>query len=233
MPHRLPTWSEVNAQGASPTALALRDALMHPPDRQPAPHEPEAFVDVLSRLLARATVQDCVWAGFTFDAARSPLYGCLVEHGCRASIELSGDDASSALHRAVCVGWIDDYGTRAWVDGVELPVPRDEDGRPQADPHGTGWCAQRWFFIEIGGLHGHPRSDPADQLRLGTVRGLLVWDAERRTAHLEWPREDEAWTSPGASVRDGRLLVHASRARMHVDAPARSIPLDQAFSAAA
>jgi hypothetical protein len=232
MPHRLPTWSEVHAQGPSPTALALRDWLMAPA-RQPGPHEPDAFVDGLARLLAVATVEDCIYAAFEFDPARSPLYGKLVEQGVLASIELCGGFPPAAAHRAVCVGWIDDRGTRAWVDGVELPLPRDEEGRPRADPQGTGWWGQRWYFIEIGGLYGHPRSDPADLLRLGTVRGLLVWDAQRRAAHVEYPRDDERWTSPGASVQGGCLLIHASRAGMNVEAPARTIPLDVAFAAAA
>ena len=234
MPHGWPTWREVNAQGASPKALALREALMHAPGQPPQPREPDTFVDGhgLARLLVSATVRACIWAGFEFDAVRSPPYGCLVEHGCQASIELGGNDPSAASHRAVCVGWIDDHGKRAWVDGVELPVPRDDDGRPRTNPHGTGWCAQRWFFIEISGLLGHARSEAADLLRLGTVRGLLVWDTERHTGHLKWPGEDEAWTTPGASVHDGRLLIHASRARMHVGATARTIPLEQAFSVA-
>ena len=161
----------------------------------------------LAELLAGATLEDCVYAGFEFDPVRTPLRGKLVcDQGCLAIIEFSGDDAGTARHRAACISWMDEFGTRAWVDGDELPVPSD-DGVPLGDPYATGWCAGRWFFIEIGGLDDHPRRDPSTHKRLGPVRGLLIHDADTRMSRIEYPDDSQLWTSPRPLDR-GRRAAH-------------------------
>lgn len=230
MPHRLPPWSEVHAE-VSPRAQALEDWLLDPGLRQ-GPGWRERFAEGWARLLAEATVKDCLYVGFRFEPGRSPLRGRLSDQGWLGTVEFCGDDARAARHRAVCVSWIDDYGARAWVDGVELPVPRAGDGCPLADPHLTGWSAGRWWAIGVGGLLDHPLDDPAEGLWLGSVRGLLVWDAQRRAAHLELPRHDELWTAPAMAVEEGELRIWASREEVGLAAPARRIALARAFGGA-
>jgi hypothetical protein len=220
----------VHATGASPRALALRDWLIDPAQRFGARwHEP--FVSGLAERLASATLDDCVFAGFEFDAVRTPPLGTAVcDGGCFATIEFSADDAVAARHRAVCISWMNEYGTRVWVDGIELPVPSD-DGLPLADPYATGWCVGRYFFIEIGGLDHHPRRDPAVDQPLGHARGLLIHDADARATRIEVPDDSQLWTSPRPLVEGGELRLYATRDDVGHGAPARVIPLEGAFAA--
>jgi hypothetical protein len=225
--NRIPTWSDVHASGASPRALALQAWLIEPQQRLgPAWQEP--FVNGLADLLAAASVDDCVYAGFEFDPAREPLRGTLVDQGCLVSVEFSGGGDAPG-HRAVCIAWMDDIGAHVWIDGMALPVPIDETGSPQANPHATGWCAGRYYFVEIGGLFGHPLSDPDAGGRMGNVRGLLAFDAQRRVARLEYPSDSELWTSPRPSVESGNLRIHATRDALAAGTPARVITLHEAF----
>jgi hypothetical protein len=219
----------VHAKGASPRALALRAWLVEPAQRLGARwHEP--FVTGLAERLADATLDDCVFAGFQFDAVRTPPLGTVVcDDGSFATIEFSAD-AGTARHRAMCIGWMDEYGTRVWVDGAELPVPSD-DGLPLADPYATGWCEGRYFFIEIGGLDHHPRRDPAVDQRLGPVRGLLIHDADAGATRIEYPADSQLWTSPRPVVESGELRIYATRDEAGHGAPARVIRLDRAFAA--
>lgn len=134
MSSRIPRWSDVHDKGASPRALALRDWLIEPHQRLGAQWE-EQFVAGMVELLASATLDDCVYAGFEFDPVRKALRGKTIwDRGYWASIEFSADDASTARHRAVCFIRMDEYGTRVWIDGAALPVPCD-DGVPLAEPH--------------------------------------------------------------------------------------------------
>ncbi len=220
----------MHAKGASPRALALQAWLIEPEQRL-GEHWQERFVPGLAELLAGATLEDCVYAGFEFDPVRTPLRGKLVcDQGCLAIIEFSGDDAGTARHRAVCISWMDEFGTRAWVDGDELPVPSD-DGVPLGDPYATGWCAGRWFFIEIGGLDYHPRRDPSVHKRLGPVRGLLIHDADTRMSRIEYPDDSQLWTSPRPVIEGGELRIYATCDEVERGAPERVIPLEKAFVA--
>jgi hypothetical protein len=213
----------VHEKGPSPHAHAL-EAWFIEPARRLGPEWRQPFVTGLAELMALATLDDCVYAGFEFDPAFKPLQGTAVAQECLASIEFS-DPGDVAAHRAVCIGWMNDESARAWVDGVELPVPMDEDGAPQGNPYATGWCAKRYFFIEVGGL-AHPLND-FSQHRLGAVRGLLIWDAERRSVRLEHPLETERWASPRPRVEGQVLHIYAT---LDDAEPARVIPLDSAFA---
>jgi hypothetical protein len=215
----------VHEKGPSPRARALQAWFIEPATRLgPAWRQP--FVTGLAELLSLATLDDCVYAGFEFDPAFKPLQGTVVAHECLASIEFS-DPGDIPAHRAVCIGWMDDEGVRAWVDGVALPVPTDEDGAPQGNPHATGWCAGRYFFIEVGGLVSHPLND-FSQHRLGAVRALMIVDAERRTMRLERPLDTERWTSPRPRADGQALHIHATPGDAE---PARVIPLGSAWRA--
>jgi hypothetical protein len=63
MSNRIPNWSDVHARGASLRALALQ-AWVTEPDRRLGAQWEEVFVPGLVEHLARATLDDCVYAGF-------------------------------------------------------------------------------------------------------------------------------------------------------------------------
>ncbi|MFL6664085.1 MAG: hypothetical protein ACJ8G7_18085 [Rhizobacter sp.] len=210
----------MHEKGPSPLAHALQAWFIEPATRIGAEWQ-KPYVRGLAELLAHATLDDCVYAGFEFDPAFKPLQGTAVAHECLASIEFS-DPGDVAAHRAVCIGWMNDDGARAWVDGVELPVPVDDEGAPQGNPYATGWCAGRYFFIEIGGLVSHPLNDFLGH-RLGTMRALLIWDADRRAMRIEHPLETERWTSPRPRIDGKWMHIYAT---MDDPEPARVIRLD-------
>ena len=225
MTNRIPHSNEVFAKGASPLALELESWLIKPRQRLGTQwHQP--FVAGLAERLAGATLDDCVYAGFEFDPVRTPLRGKVVGDGCLAVIEFSSEDASTARHRAVYISWMNDYGTLVWVDGMALAVPSD-DGLPLADPYATGWCEGRYFFIEIGGLDNHPRRDPTVNQPLGHVRGLLIHDADALVTRIEYPDDDQLWTSPHPVVKGGELHIYAAGDQV-AGPPARVIPLEGA-----
>ena len=213
----------MHAKGATARARDLAAWWVEPEARLGAQWQ-APFVAGLAERLADATLDDCVYAGFEFDAAREPLRGSVVHHGVEASIEFSAAHAA-ARHRAVCIGWIDDATARVWVDGSALAVPADDDAWPQANPHASGWCGERWYFIETAGLFSHPGQDAASTGRLSTMRGLLVWDAELKRQRIELPRDGERWTSPRLRLEDNRLCVYATRDAVGDGSPAREIAL--------
>lgn len=109
----------------------------------------------------------------------------------------------------VCLAWRPDAGAwmRFWVDGIELPVPRDPNGRSLAlEP--AHWCDERFYLVTIA-LPNHPLQDWSGLASTGSQYGLLVWDAQRRVAHRAEPGPTERWPAPWLEVVDAhRLRVH-------------------------
>lgn len=62
-------------------------------------------------------------------------------------------------------------GSLLWVDGLEVPVPRNPSGDPQCERTAT-WLDERFVCAGIGGLWDHPLAelavnDPSFQSRTG------------------------------------------------------------------
>lgn len=144
--------------------------------------------------LAQASADDCIAAGFTWEAGLASRVSDTFE----ASVLFS----PAGRDRAVC--WRESAwpAARAWVNGDDLGAEVDAPGH---------WAGEQLYGVAVAGPPGHPLQDHASfGSYLGSVKSLLLWDAAaRRRVALVEPRADEAWSQPLAVWRDGTLQVHA------------------------
>jgi len=102
-------------------------------------------------------------------------------------------------------------------------VPTDNRDYPLTDNFGR-WIDDHTFAIEFGGL-AHPLADPRINNPLGTIRGLLIYDAAQKVRVLALPGPADAWDAPVAVRDQETVLVYANAdARDRQDA-ARKITL--------
>jgi hypothetical protein len=117
----------------------------------------------------------------------------------------------SAAH--VALTWRPDARAwiRVWVDGGELPLPSNDNGRSLAiEP--AHWCGER-FFVVTTVPQDHPLQDWSRNLSgTGSQRGLLLWDSQARSARHEEPSDEQLWPLPWLQVVDARTLrIHPDR----------------------
>jgi len=176
---------------------------------------PGAGVDATLARLADAarllTVDDAITLGFwRADSDRSGTRQMGISNGLgygQLTLQFTPSAARVALTwRPDARAWI-----RSWVDGTELPVPCDDDGRSLAiEP--AHWCGER-FYVVTTVPEDHPLQDWSRNLSgTGSQRGVLVWDAQQRVAHRAEPADDERWPLPWLEVFDAHTLrVHPDR----------------------
>jgi hypothetical protein len=162
---------------------------------------------------SRADFED---AGFGFSDANA-RYASTYPHRHVERVEFS----PTLLHRAVTLTYEAWPGAMLWMDEVCVQVPVDERDYPLIDCCGR-WIDDHTFTIGVGGLD-HPLDVADNGGRLGTIRGLLIYDASQHWLSISRPRADEVWTDPVA-VRDRhqpeKILIYANaHAREHVASP--------------
>lgn len=157
----------------------------------------------LPDLVARAQVDDFRAAGWFFDTPAA-----IDAHTMQgdASMLFSPDLAHLAIAYVHASGRV-----AVWLDGQPLRAP-EVAGAPVVLGTRMEWIDVRWFALEIGPPHEHPLADPLswDAMGLGSIRGLLLFDADNRTITTVLPADDQAWTFPMARLCNGHLLVFGS-----------------------
>lgn len=149
--------------------------------------------------------EDCKELGFEFHNELS-AYNFLDSAG-RSTVRV--DFSPGLKHHAVTVQGPEDWaGALLWVDAEVVPVPRDADESPLCE-RSAHWLDERFVYARIGGLWDHPLVEPGAIDRLGSLRGVLIWDALRHERRLEAPSPEQRWEHPLVSLRDGSLRVFA------------------------
>jgi len=173
-------------------------------------------------------------APFGPDDCRAISFGFLYEHDEHFAYEYLDEKGEAPLNivfspdlgsQAVLLkGSADWSGSLLWVDGHEVPVRRSDSGDPQCESLGT-WLSNRFLCAEVGGLWDHPLADPTVPDSLGKIRGLLLWDNERRVTETFLPKGTEAWTSPAIVRRDNAWHIFPDRDAVKQDRPDRIVPM--------
>jgi hypothetical protein len=175
----------------------------------------------LPRAVSDAGPEQFAAAGFRFSPDH-PHFGSTYPHDQVTTVEFSPDYS----HRAVTHTTQEWDGALVWIDGECVQVPTDHRDYPLADNIGR-WIDNDTFTIQLGGL-AHPLADPRVNDRLGTIRGLLIYDAARKVRVVVLPGPEDAWDSPVAVRDQETVLVYANAdAREHQRA-ARKITLARA-----
>jgi hypothetical protein len=166
--------------------------------------------------VATASRADFEDAGFGFSDANT-RYGSTYPHDHVERVEFS----PTHVHRAITLHYHAWPGAMLWVNEVCVLVPIDDRDYPLLDCCGS-WIDDHTYAIAIGGLD-HPLDVREHADRLGSIRGLLIYDANHQRSCVCLPREDEVWTAPVAQ-RDRhqpeKILIYASaEARSRVETP--------------
>src|SRR5262245_51976983 len=125
------------------------------------------------------TPDDCKELGFEFHHELS-AYNFLDGAG-KSTVRV--DFSPGLQHHAVALQGPEDWsGALLWVDAEPVTVPRDADGNPLSEKF-AHWLDEQFVYTRVGGLWSHPLLEPAVIDALGSLRGVLIWDAlkhERR-----------------------------------------------------
>jgi len=157
----------------------------------------------LPRAVSQAAPEQFAAAGFRFSPDH-PHYGSSYPHDQVTKVTFSPD----VSHCAVTHTYKEWDGALLWIDGECVEVPTDKRDYPLADNIGH-WIDNHTFTIAVGGLE-HPLADPRVNDPLGTIRGLLIYDAAQKLRVLALPGPVDAWNAPVA-VRDHQsVLVYAN-----------------------
>lgn len=95
-----------------------------------------------------------------------------------------------------------------WVDGEPVPVPRSAIGNPMCSGS-VEWLDDRFVYAQIRGLWDHPQNVPGSSPLLGSVHGLMIWDAKKQVRHLELPDAFQSWVYQYRQRSPFRKRVHS------------------------
>jgi hypothetical protein len=216
-PGRASTAEEIVDRAMSPTWQTWRtwQETLHAHD----PKQGAAPLRVrLPPAVAQATPEQFAAGGFRFSPDH-PTYGSTYPHDRVTKVEFSPDYSHCALTHT----YNEWDGALLWIDGECVEVPTDERDYPLADNIGH-WIDNQTFTIEVGGLD-HPLADPSAKDRLGTIRGLLIYDAAQKLRVLALPGPADAWNDPVAARGPETVLVYANRDARDRQHAARKITL--------
>jgi hypothetical protein len=157
----------------------------------------------LPRAVSEATPGEFAAAGFRF-SPDNPHYGTTYPHDQVTKVKFSPDFS----HRAITHTYEEWDGALLWIDGECVEVPTDKLDYPLTDNFGR-WIDDHTFAIEFGGL-AHPLADPRINNPLGTIRGLLIYDAAQKVRVLALPGPADAWDAPVAVRDQESVLVYAN-----------------------
>lgn len=206
--------------GPDPTAAALQawlEALStFDPKRGAA-----SLRAALPRAVCQAAPEQFAAAGFRF-SPDNPHFGSTYPHQRVTTVKFSPDFS----HRAVTHTYDEWDGALLWIDGECVEVPTDKRDHPLTDNLGR-WIDDHTFTIQFGGL-AHPLADPRVNDPLGTIRGLLIYDAAQKVRVLAVPGPEDAWDAPVAVRDQDTVLVYANADAREHQRGARKITLARA-----
>jgi hypothetical protein len=184
-------------------------------------HGPRSFNAQYPAPPRALTPDDCSALGFELSDEHS-AYNFL-DSAAKSTVRI--DFSPSLQHQAVLVQgppqeW---WGALLWVDGEFVPVPRESDGNPLCERYAE-WLDDRFVYARTGGLWDHPLLDPSAIDNLGSLRGVLIWDASRHNRYLELPEPKQPWTSPLVGLRDNSLSIYPNGAAFRANRPDRVVP---------
>jgi len=170
-------------------------------------------------VMAGATPQEFARADFRF-RPEDPHYGSTYPHNFVARVHFAPDFS----HRAVTLDFMGAWaGEQLWVDGRRVDGPADDRGATYFER--VRWIDSRYLTVLVG-QPAHPLSDRLVNDPLGTVRGIVIYDAEEAKVVSVLPESAEAWSEPYAVRRGDVVEIHRDRASCERgEQPVRTIEL--------